>query len=101
MRTHCPTPVRVYYDAQIQRVKPDRIKGMEVEVEFNQVPRARSMNARKRKQLWHQSRGLNEGGALLALIDAEVEEDMTVIFLQVSKRNIEPTTDENSPEWCF
>lgn len=101
LRAHCPTPVRVYYDAQIQRVKPDRIKGMEVEVEFNQVPRAKSMNARKRKQLWHQSRGLNEGGALLALIDAEVEEDMTVIFLQVSKRNIEPTTDENSPNGVF
>ncbi|KAI9037333.1 uncharacterized protein KD926_000620 [Aspergillus affinis] len=95
LRSHVPTPVRIYYGARIQKAKSDCIKGMGIDVEFDQVPRARNMSVWKRKQHWRNTRGLNEGGALLALIDAEVKDDITVIFFQVSKRNIDPVTDEN------
>ncbi|KAL4785910.1 hypothetical protein BJX76DRAFT_366539 [Aspergillus varians] len=95
LRTHSPTPVRIYYGAQIRKVNSDRIKGMEIDVEFDQLPRARNMSVWKRKHHWRDIRGLNEGGALLALIDGEAKEDISVIFLQVSKRNIDPVTDDN------
>lgn len=95
LRTHSPTPVRIYYGAQIQKVNPDRVKGIEIDVEFDQVPRARNMSTWKRKHHWRDTRGLKEGGALLALIDADALESLSVIFFQVSKRNIDPVTDEN------
>ena len=95
LRTHCPTPVRIYYGAHIQDIKPDRTKGMKIDVEFDQVPRARNMSVRKRKHHWRDTRGLNQGGALLALIDAEIKIDIRVIFFQVSRRNLDPVTDEN------
>ncbi|OGM45678.1 hypothetical protein ABOM_005445 [Aspergillus bombycis] len=94
LRTHSPTPVRIYYGAQIRRVKPHRVKGMEIDVEFDQVARIKNMTPWKRKHYWRESRALNEGGALLALIDAEVEKDTTVVFLQVSRRYIEPMIEE-------
>ncbi|KNG83707.1 hypothetical protein ANOM_007842 [Aspergillus nomiae NRRL 13137] len=96
LRTHSPTPVRIYYGAQIRRVKPDRVKGMEIDVEFDQVARIKNMTPWKRKHYWRESRALNEGGALLALIDAEVEKDTTVVFLQVSRRYIEPMMESNT-----
>lgn len=96
LRTHCPTPARIYYGAQIQNLNSDRIKGLEIDVEFDQVPRARNMSAWKRKHHWRDTRGLNEGGALLALIDAEAKDDTSVIFFQVCKRNLDPVTDENN-----
>ncbi|KAE8381131.1 hypothetical protein BDV26DRAFT_256154 [Aspergillus bertholletiae] len=96
LRTHSPTPVRIYYGAQIRRVKPDRVKGMEIDVEFDQIPRIKKISPWKRKHYWRHSRALNEGGALLALINAEVEKDITVVFLQVSKRNIEPLIHNNT-----
>ncbi|GAB1204252.1 hypothetical protein APSETT445_002902 [Aspergillus pseudonomiae] len=96
LRTHSPTPVRIYYGAQIRRVKPDRVKGMEIDVEFDQVARIKNMTPWKRKHYWRESRALNEGGALLALIDAEVEKDTTIVFLQVSRRYIEPMMESNT-----
>lgn len=98
LRSHCPTPARIYYGAQIQKARSDRTKGMEIDVEFDQVPRARNMNCWKRKQHWLATRGLNEGGALLALIDAEDKDDTSVIFFQVSQRHLEPVTDEKNKD---
>lgn len=86
--THSPTPIRVYYDAQIRRVKPDRNKAMGVELEFKLIPRVRNMRLWKQKQHWREFRGLKGGGALLALIDAEAKEDITVIFFRSPRRTL-------------
>lgn len=66
------------------------MKGVEIEMEFDQVHMAKRLNLMKRKKWWRESRGLRGGGALLALIDGEEEEYVTVIFLLVSKREIGP-----------
>jgi hypothetical protein len=88
LRNDSPTPVRIYFDVEIQRIKSDSIKGVEIEIEFDQVRGARNSNLMRRKQWWRESRGLREGGAILALIDGEEEEDTAVIFLLVSRREI-------------
>lgn len=98
--TYCSTRVRVYYDAKIRSVKPDSVKGMEVDVEFDQVPRARNMSAWKRKQHWRDFRALKEGGALLTLIDAEQPENMNVVSLQISKRSIDPVANDSTEVVC-
>ncbi|KAJ5052617.1 hypothetical protein J3E74DRAFT_443226, partial [Bipolaris maydis] len=87
LRDGSPTPVRIYSDVEIQRIKSNTIKGVEIEVQFEQARRARHPNLMRRKQWWYESRGLREGGAILAVIDGEPD-DITVIFLQVSKREI-------------
>jgi hypothetical protein len=86
LRNGSPTPVRIYFDVEIQRIKSNSIKGVEIEIEFDQVRGARNSNLTRRKQWWRESRALREGGAILALIDGE--KDSTVIFLLVSKREI-------------
>ncbi|KAH8594174.1 hypothetical protein B0O99DRAFT_652786 [Bisporella sp. PMI_857] len=88
LRDDSPTPVRIYFAVEIQRIRSDLIKGVEIELEFDQVHRARNLNLQKRKQWWRGSRGLREGGTILALIDGEKEEDVAVNFLLVSKREI-------------
>lgn len=98
LRSHCPSPARIYYGAQIQKLRSDRVKGMEIDVEFDQVPRARNMGVWKRKNHWRTTRGLNEGGALLALIDAEAKDDISVIFFQVSQRKLDPVIDEDQAD---
>lgn len=98
LRSHCPTPARIYYGVRLKRILPSRTKGMEIDVEFDQVPRAKNMSVSKRKQHWQTTHGLNEGGALLALIDAENEDDIRVIFLQVSQRHLEPVTVDNDKD---
>jgi hypothetical protein len=87
LRNGSPTPVRIYSDVEIQRIKSNSIKGVEIEVQFEQVRRARHPNLMKRKQWWCDSRGLRKGGAILAIIDGEPD-DTTVLFLQVLKREI-------------
>lgn len=47
LRTYYSTPIRVYYGAKIRSVKPDRVKGMEIDVEFDQVSRARNMSVQE------------------------------------------------------
>lgn len=46
------------------------------------------MSLSKRKKHWRESRGLKEGGALLALVDPEAKEDITVIFFFGSPKGI-------------
>ncbi|KAH8805391.1 hypothetical protein F5884DRAFT_799194 [Xylogone sp. PMI_703] len=87
IRENSPTPLRIYSGAEIQRIKSLSRKGMEIDLEFDQPPRARHQNMAKRKKFWQVSRALREGKALLALINAE-EEDPNIVFLQVSKRDI-------------
>jgi hypothetical protein len=80
LRDGSPTPVRIYSDVEIQRIKSNTIKGVEIEVQFEQARRARHPNLMRRKQWWYESRGLREGGAILAVIDGEPD-DITVILL--------------------
>lgn len=94
LRVKSPTPVRVYYGAQIKRMIPSQVKGVEIDVEFDQVHRAKNMTVPRRRVYWRESRALKEGGGILALIDAEVEENINLVFLQVSKRNIDPVSVE-------
>ena len=87
LRDSCPTPVRTYTNVEIQRIKSDSIKGVQIEVEFDQVHGARTSNLTRRKQWWRESKGMREGGAILAIIDGE-EKDRALIFLLVSTREV-------------
>lgn len=100
LRNQSATPVRIYFDAQIQLVKSDWKKGVEIEVEFDQTRGARNPHLARRKQWWRESRALKEGGTILALIYGEEEENVIVIFLQVSAREIcllNPDGQHNHP----
>src|SRR6202000_3132112 len=88
LRNKSPTPVRIYSDAEIQRIKCDRKWGLELVVEFNQLHKLRRSSPGKREHCWRTSRELKEGAQLVALISRNSEEDgdAVVIFLIVSKR---------------
>lgn len=97
LRQNSPTPMRIYYDAQLREFHASDIKGIEVKVEFNQLYKLRRLSPLKRKKHWIDSRALREGGGLLALVDAEVDNGINVVFLQVSKRDIDPVQGNNNP----
>lgn len=88
LRDSSPTPVRIYFNVEIQQIKSHSIKGVQIDVEFDQVRRARNSDLARRQKWWRESRTLREGGTILALIDGEEVRDKTVIFLLVSKRDI-------------
>ncbi|KAI9862170.1 MAG: hypothetical protein M1813_004946 [Trichoglossum hirsutum] len=90
LRDQSPTPARIYSGVKIQRVKYNRKGGLEVETEFDQVYRVRTLNFGRRQQWWRHSRELREGGPILALIewDGLDEKNIKMIFLLVAKRDI-------------
>ncbi|XHG03912.1 hypothetical protein AWENTII_007198 [Aspergillus wentii] len=94
LRDASPTPARIYLGAMIQQVKSNLNKSVDIEIEFEQLSRLKNQPAAKRKQWWREFRALKEGGPLLALIDGEDEENPNVIFLLVSKREINPSYQE-------
>ncbi|RDW81247.1 uncharacterized protein DSM5745_04804 [Aspergillus mulundensis] len=89
IRRESPTPLRIYYGAWVRKLKADLVHGLHIEVEFDQPPRIRKANRETRRKYWLGSRGLREGGGLVALVDAEVESDMNVIIVQVLKRDVD------------
>jgi hypothetical protein len=100
IRNESPTPMRIYYSAQVRMFKASEIKGLEIEVEFDQIQRAKRMNPAQRRKYWINSRALREGCALVALLDAEVEDDIKVVFMQVSRREIDPLNQTTSDPVC-
>ncbi|PYI11934.1 P-loop containing nucleoside triphosphate hydrolase protein [Aspergillus sclerotiicarbonarius CBS 121057] len=87
LRDNSATPVRLYSGVEVQKLRSEH-KGVEVDIEFDQLHRLRNMNPAKRKQWWIDSRALRKGGTLLALLDAEDPENAAAVFLLVSKREI-------------
>jgi hypothetical protein len=88
LRDRSPTPVRIYYGVEIQQIMSNPVKGVEVEVGFDQVRAARNPNLSRRNQWWRESRALREGGTILALIEGEGDENRNIIFMLVSRREI-------------
>ncbi|KAL2816292.1 hypothetical protein BJX63DRAFT_143404 [Aspergillus granulosus] len=96
IRNESPTPMRIYYGAQLRAFKSSGIRGLEVEIEFDQVRRTKGMSPAQRRKHWINSRSLREGGGLVALVDAEVDDDINVVFMQVSNREVNPVTESTS-----
>ncbi|KAL4885988.1 hypothetical protein BJY04DRAFT_230198 [Aspergillus karnatakaensis] len=90
IRNESPTPMRIYYGAQIRLFRASGMRGLEVEIEFDQIKRAKRMSISQRRKHWINCRALREGGGLVALVDAPVEDDIKVVFLQISKRETNP-----------
>ncbi|KAI3082981.1 hypothetical protein CBS147353_2576 [Aspergillus niger] len=86
LRDKMPTPVRVYSGVEIRQIKSEQFKGIEVNLEFDQLPRLKNVSPAKRKQWWFDSKALKKGPTLLALLDAEDVDDTSAIYLLVSKR---------------
>lgn len=91
IRRESPTPLRIYHGAEVRQIFAGPIQGLQIEVEFDQPPRVRKIGPERRRRHWINSRGLREGGGLVALIDGAVEDAVHVTFLQVSKRKIDPS----------
>ncbi|GKZ52008.1 hypothetical protein AbraIFM66951_009355, partial [Aspergillus brasiliensis] len=88
LRDNMPTPARVYSGVEVRRIKSEQFKGIEVDLEFDQLPRLKYASPAKRKQWWLDSKALRRGSTLLALLDAEDVDDTSAIFFLVSKREI-------------
>ncbi|KAI3003672.1 hypothetical protein CBS147346_5246 [Aspergillus niger] len=86
LRDKMPTPVRVYSGVEIRQIKSEQFKGIEVNLEFDQLPRLKNVSPAKRKQWWFDSKALKKGPTLLALLDAEDVDDTSAIYFLVSKR---------------
>ncbi|KAI2873818.1 hypothetical protein CBS11852_10733 [Aspergillus niger] len=86
LRDNMPTPVRVYSGVEIRQIKSEQFKGIEVNLEFDQLPRLKNVSPAKRKQWWFDSKALKKGSTLLALLDAEDVDDTSAIYFLVSKR---------------
>jgi hypothetical protein len=92
--------MRIYYAAQLRMFKPSQIEGLEIDVEFEQTHRTKKMSPAQRRKHWINSRALREGCGLVALVDAEFEDDIKVVFMQVSKREVNPLNQASStPVW--
>ncbi|GLA20294.1 hypothetical protein AnigIFM62618_008866 [Aspergillus niger] len=86
LRDNMPTPVRIYSGVKIRQIKSEQFKGIEVNLEFDQLPRLKNVSPAKRKQWWFDSKALKKGSTLLALLDAEDVDDTSAIYFLVSKR---------------
>ncbi|GLA69291.1 hypothetical protein AtubIFM55763_009243 [Aspergillus tubingensis] len=86
LRDNMPTPVRVYSGVEIRQIKSEHFRGIEVDLEFDQLPRLKKVSPEKRKQWWVDSKALRKGSNLLALLDAEDVDDTSAIYFLVSKR---------------
>ncbi|RAK85590.1 hypothetical protein BO79DRAFT_272852 [Aspergillus costaricaensis CBS 115574] len=86
LRDNMPTPVRVYSGVEIRQIKSEHFRGIEVDLEFDQLPRLKKVSPAKRKQWWVDSKALRKGSNLLALLDAEDVDDTSAIYFLVSKR---------------
>ncbi|EWC45321.1 hypothetical protein DRE_00720 [Drechslerella stenobrocha 248] len=96
IREGSPTPIRLYFGAQIQRLRFETKTGLEAFIEFDQPRAARRLATVKRHWYWRKSMELRENKAVVALIE-KTTEDTNVIFFVVAKRNI-PSVAEQSNE---
>ncbi|RAL12889.1 uncharacterized protein BO97DRAFT_389313 [Aspergillus homomorphus CBS 101889] len=87
------TPVRIYLGVGMRQIRSGGKKGIEIDLEFNQPSRLKFMSPTRRKQWWQNSQALKEGPAILALIDGEDLNNVSVTFLQVSKRDLNVNYD--------
>ncbi|KAF3937521.1 hypothetical protein ABW19_dt0208308 [Dactylella cylindrospora] len=98
IRNHSPTPLRLYLGADIQTIRPDFKKGMEVVVEFDQLSRLKRQPFNKREQWWWKSKDLRENKSIVALVE-RIENSINVAFLIVSKREVHsPPPAEGAPK---
>ncbi|KAK6501313.1 hypothetical protein TWF481_009154 [Arthrobotrys musiformis] len=99
IRDRCPTPLRVYYGADVQRLKFESKGGLEAIVEFEQPRALRRFTFAKRQWWWRKSMELRENKSIIALIEKSGE-DTNVVFLVVAHRNAsyEQASPEGQPE---
>lgn len=88
LREESPTPIRIFSNAEIKAFLQGQRSGLEAEVEFDQLHRLSKMPMVPRKRWWMDSLSLKENSAVLALIDGQEEEHVNVVFLVVSKREL-------------
>ncbi|PWY75451.1 P-loop containing nucleoside triphosphate hydrolase protein [Aspergillus heteromorphus CBS 117.55] len=87
LRQYSPTPLRIFSGVQMRQINADQKKGIEIDLEFDQLHRLKNMSALRRKQWWLDTRTLR-GGPLLALLDAEDLDNAYAMFFLVSKREV-------------
>ncbi|RAH81245.1 hypothetical protein BO86DRAFT_448597 [Aspergillus japonicus CBS 114.51] len=102
LRKSDTTPVRIYLGVNVRQVRAGGKKGIEVDLEFDQPSRLKSMSPARRKQYWQATQALKESPVVLALIDGEDHTNVSVTFLQVAKRDLNvtsnpPASRENMP----
>lgn len=89
LREKSPTPIRIFSNARIQCLKSNDIKGIEIDVEIDQIEMLRSMSPSNRGQWWWDSGALKERGQIVALLDGEQgEKNAKLIFFLVAQREI-------------
>jgi hypothetical protein len=99
LREKSPTPIRIFSNARIRRLKSDDIKGIEIDVEFDQIERLRSMSPSHRGQWWWDSAALKERGQIVALLDGDQEQNnIKLIFFLVTHREIGEYYQKDSRE---
>ncbi|KAH8703337.1 hypothetical protein BGW36DRAFT_443478 [Talaromyces proteolyticus] len=84
-----PTPIRLYFNVRVQQLKADPLKGMEIDMEFDQLYKLAKLSPAHREKWWRESDTLREGSSILALIDGECQDKISVVFCLVSRRVIE------------
>ncbi|KAF3908937.1 hypothetical protein ABW21_db0204613 [Orbilia brochopaga] len=97
VRDHCPSPFRMYFNIQIQRVQCQVKSGLEVVVEFDQPRAVQRLKTPKRHEWWRRSGELRESKSIVALIE-KTEEEMSIIFLLVVKRIVPPPREQSNDD---
>ncbi|KAK6532447.1 hypothetical protein TWF281_006635 [Arthrobotrys megalospora] len=87
IRDGCPTPLRLYYGADIQKLRFEVKGGLEAVVEFDQPYVLRRWTWAKRQWWWRKSMELREGKSIVALVE-KTKEDTNVVFMIVAHRNV-------------
>lgn len=87
------TRIRIYDDAQTERFKYDRKKGLVIDVSFDQPKKTDGMTKRKRVEWWRGSKEL-ELSSLVALVGNDKE----TTFLLVAGRTIDAPRTQNPDE---
>ncbi|KAK6518253.1 hypothetical protein TWF506_005413 [Arthrobotrys conoides] len=86
VRDGCPTPLRLYFGVDIQKLQFEGKGGLEAIVEFEQPRALRRWTFAKRQWWWRKSMELRENKSIIALIE-KTPEDTNVVFLVVAHRN--------------
>lgn len=87
------TRIRIYDDAQTERFRYDRKKGLVIDVSFDQPKKVNGMTKRKRVEWWKGSKEL-ELSSLVALVGNDKE----TTFLLVAGRTIDAPRTQNPDE---
>ncbi|KAF3200213.1 hypothetical protein TWF106_003447 [Orbilia oligospora] len=87
VRDGCPTPLRLYFGVDIQKLQFEGKGGLEAVVEFEQPRALRRWTFAKRQWWWRKAMELRENKSIVALIE-KTAEDTNVVFLVVAHRNV-------------